>query len=126
LRDFKIRFFEWVEGNATLKQKTKDYYANGWRLLEETDVVAMRVNAITKDDADRLAFPGSPSNHNNALRTLRRMLGKAEEWNIIKASPKIKLMQEHAREPLVRKGYWLRTWRMAPISGVALSRVRFA
>jgi hypothetical protein len=40
----------------------------------------MRVNAITKDDADRLTFPGGPSNHNNALRTLRRMLGKAEEW----------------------------------------------
>jgi hypothetical protein len=56
----------------------------------------MRVNAITKDDADRLTFPGGPSNHNNALRTLRRMLGKAEEWNVIKASPKIKLMQQHA------------------------------
>jgi integrase len=101
LRDFKIRFFEWVEGNTTLKQKTKDYYENGWRLLEETDAAAMRLNAITKDDADRLTFPGGPSNHNNALRTLRRMLGKAEEWNIIKASPKIKLMQEHARERVI-------------------------
>lgn len=39
LRDFKTRFFEWVDGNAKLKQKTKDYYGNGWRLLEETDVV---------------------------------------------------------------------------------------
>src|ERR1700694_1105414 len=58
LRDFKIRFFEWVEGNTTLKQKTRDYYENGWRLLEETDVAAMRINAITKDDADRLTFPG--------------------------------------------------------------------
>jgi integrase len=101
LRDFKIRFFEWVEGNTTLKQKTKDYYENGWRLLEETDVAAMRLNAITKDDADRLTFPGGPSNHNNALRTLRRMLGKAEEWTIIRASPKIKLMQEHARERVI-------------------------
>jgi hypothetical protein len=26
LRDFKIRLLEWVEGNTTLKQKTKDYY----------------------------------------------------------------------------------------------------
>jgi hypothetical protein len=101
LRDFKTRFFEWVKCNTTLKQKTKDYYENGWRLLEETDVAAMRLNAITKDDADRLAFPGGPSSHNNALRTLRRMLGKAEEWNIIKASPKIKLMQEHARERVI-------------------------
>ncbi len=101
LRDFKIRFLEWVEGNTTLKQKTKDYCENGWRLLEGTDIAAMRLNAITKDDADRLTFPGGPSNHNNALRTLRRMLGKAEEWTIIKASPKIKLMQEHARERVI-------------------------
>ena len=42
LRDFRIRFFEWVESNTTLKQKTKDYYENGWRLLEETDIAAMR------------------------------------------------------------------------------------
>jgi hypothetical protein len=56
LRDFKARFFEWVEGNTTLKQKTKDYYENGWRLLEETEVAAMRLNAITRDDADRLTF----------------------------------------------------------------------
>jgi integrase len=90
-----------VESNTTLKQKTKDYYENGWRLLEETDVAAMRLNAITRDDADRLTFPGGPSNHNNALHTLRRMLGKAEEWNIIKAAPKIKLMQEHARERII-------------------------
>ena len=61
LRDFKIRFLEWVEGNITLKQKTKGYYENGWRLLEETDIVAMRVNAITEDDADRLTFPGGRS-----------------------------------------------------------------
>ncbi|MGA7566870.1 MAG: site-specific integrase [Terriglobales bacterium] len=101
LRDFKTRFFEWVEGNTTLKQKTKDYYGNGWRLLEGTDVATMRLNVITKDDADRFTFPGDPSNHNNALRTLRRMLGKAEEWNVIKASPKIKLMQEHARERVI-------------------------
>jgi integrase len=49
---------------------------------------------------------GSPSQvvrqvTNNALRTLRRMLGKAEVWTIIKASPKIKLMQEHARERVI-------------------------
>jgi len=101
LRDFKARFFEWVDGNTTLKQKTKDYYENVWRLLEETDVAAMRLKAITRDDADRLTFPGGPSNHDNALRTLRRMLGKAEEWNIIKAAPKIELMQEHARERVI-------------------------
>jgi integrase len=101
LRDFKSRFFEWVESHTKLKQKTKDYYANGWRLLEDTDVPAMRLNAITRDDADRLAFPGGPGNHNNALRTLRRMLGKAADWNVIKAAPKIKLVQEPTRQRII-------------------------
>ena len=105
LRDFKTRFFEWVQGNIKLQQKTKDYYTNGWRLLEGTVVAEMRLSAITRDDADRLTFPGGPGNHNNALRTLRRtlrrMLGKAEEWNVIKAAPKIKLMQEQARQPVI-------------------------
>jgi len=37
LRDFKTRFLEWVEGTRR-SSKDKDYYENGWRLLEETDV----------------------------------------------------------------------------------------
>src|SRR5258708_20385749 len=62
LRDFKTRFFEWVEGNTTLKQKTKDYYENGWRLLEETDVASMRLNPTTSLDPYPLPFPDHPSN----------------------------------------------------------------
>jgi integrase len=101
LRDFKARFFDWVKMNGKLQQTTKDYYANGWRLLEEKKVAEMRLSAITRDDADRLTFPGGAGNHNNALRTLRRMLGKAEEWKVIKAAPKIKLMQEQARQRII-------------------------
>jgi hypothetical protein len=88
-----------VQANTKLQQKTKDYYTNGWRLLEGTEVVAMRLTSISRDEADRLTFPGGPGNQNNALRTLRRMLGKAEEWNVIKAAPKIKLAQEKSRQP---------------------------
>jgi hypothetical protein len=101
LRDFKPRFFEWVSANVNLKQATKDYYENGWRLLEGTKVIEMRLSTITRDEAERLAFPGGPSNHNNALRTLRRMLGKAVEWNIIRAAPKIKLVSEYARQRII-------------------------
>src|SRR5229473_7955318 len=101
LGEFSKRFLEWANNQSMLKQKSKDYYANGWRLLAETDVATMRLDAISQDDTGVLSFPGGPSNHNNALRTLRRMLGKAEEWTIIKASPKIKLMQEHARERVI-------------------------
>lgn len=101
LRDFKTRFFEWVDANVNLKQTTKDYYENGWRLLEGTKVTDMRLSAISRDEAGRLLFPGGPSNHNNALRTLRRILGKAEEWNVIRAAPKIRLVQEHARQRII-------------------------
>ncbi len=45
--------------------------------------------------------PGGPSNHNNALRTLRRMLGKAEEWRVLRAAPKIELQQERERERII-------------------------
>ena len=43
---------------------------NGWRLLEQTKIVGMRMDQITKDEVEKLQFPGSASNGNNALRTL--------------------------------------------------------
>jgi len=101
LREFSTRFLEWVENQSTLKQKSKDYYANGWRLLADTDMAGMRLDAICQDDTGVVSFPGGPSNHNNALRTLRRMLGKAEEWRVLRAAPKIKLQQEHERERII-------------------------
>jgi integrase len=101
LREFSKRFLEWVNNQSMLKQKSKDYYANRWRLLADTDVAGMRLDAICQDDAGALIFPGGPSNHNNALRTLRRMLGKAEEWRVLEAAPKIKLHQERQRERII-------------------------
>ena len=101
VREFSERFLEWVENQSTLKQKSKEYYTNGWRLLSETDIAGMRLDAISQDDTGGLRFPGGPSNHNNALRTLRRMLGKAEEWRVLKAAPKIKLQQERERERII-------------------------
>src|SRR6266436_6787606 len=101
LREFSERFLEWVDNQSTLKQKSKDYYTNGWRLLGETDIADMRLDTISQDDTGVLSFPGGPSNHNNALRTLRRMLGKAEEWRMLRAAPKIKLKQERERERII-------------------------
>src|SRR5262249_24955843 len=76
---------------------TRKFYRNGWRLLKATHVVAVRVNQITSDCAEQLKFPGSAANANCALRTLRRMLHKAEEWKMIGHAPKIKMMKEHGR-----------------------------
>src|SRR5712692_10058193 len=70
---------------------------NGWRLLSTTKLVGMRLDHITKDDVEGLSFSGSASNANCALRTLRRMLHKAEEWNLIGRVPKFKLLREYGR-----------------------------
>ena len=57
----------------------------------------LKVDRITSDCAEQLRFPGSAANANCALRTLRRMLHKAEEWKMIGHAPKIKMMKEHGR-----------------------------
>ncbi len=96
LGEFSKRFFTWVEG-ARLENKTKRYYRNGWCLLTLTPAHGIRLDQITSDCADRLNVAHSPANVNCALRTLRRMLHKAEEWKLIARAPKIKLLKEHGR-----------------------------
>ena len=88
LSEFAERFDTWV-GDGRLEEKTKKFYRNGWRLLMATPVAGVRVDQITGDLAEQLKFPGSASNANCALRTLRRMLHKAEEWKMIGHAPKI-------------------------------------
>jgi hypothetical protein len=96
MQEFSIRFLIWFE-SAALADKSKAYYGNGWRLLSTTKIVGMRLDHITKDDVKALSFSGSASNANCALRTLRRMLHKAEEWNLINRVPKFNLLREHGR-----------------------------
>jgi len=96
LGGFAERFLDWVD-NSRLEDKTRKFYCNGWRLLKATSVAALRVDQITGDYAEQLRFPGSTASANCALRTLRRMLHKAEEWKVIGHAPKIKMMKEHGR-----------------------------
>jgi integrase len=96
LLEFADRFLDWVN-SGRLEEKTKKFYRNGWRLLKATDVAEMRIDQINSDDAEQLRFPGSAANCNCALRTLRRMLHKAEEWKLVSHAPKIKMMKEHGR-----------------------------
>jgi integrase len=51
-----------------------------------------------------LAFPGGPSNANQASRTLRRMLSYAAEVGILRAVPRFKLREEHTREGTFTRG----------------------
>jgi len=66
-------------------------------MLNTTAVVNMSVGETTNDHVERLKFRGSPANTNCALRTLRQMLHKAEEWKLIARAPKVQLMKEHGR-----------------------------
>jgi site-specific recombinase XerD len=96
LAAFSDRFMAWLEEDK-LEEKTKKFYKNGCRLLKMTGVLTKRLAEIETEDVERLKFPGSAANANRALRTLRRMLHKAEEWKLIVRVPKIKLMKEHGR-----------------------------
>lgn len=90
------RFLEWLD-KVRLEDKTKTYYRGGWRLFKTTTLVNMRLDQITSDVIETLRFSGASSNANCALRTLRRMLHKAEEWTLIRHAPKLKLMKEYGR-----------------------------
>lgn len=96
LQEFAGRFLEWVK-NVKLEHKTKLYYRDGWRLLTASPISGMRLDRIMADDVGTLSFNGSPSNANCALRTLRRILHKAEEWGVIRSVPKFRLAKEYGR-----------------------------
>ena len=63
----------------------------------------MRVDQITSDVTDRIAFGGSPSNANCALRTLRRMLHIAEAKKLVRKAPKLNLVVEFGQESEIQR-----------------------
>jgi hypothetical protein len=90
------RFLDSVD-SARLAEKSKAYYHDGWRLLSATPVTRLRLDLVTNEVAGTLRFEGSAANTNCALRTLRRLLHRAEEWKLIRGAPKITLVHEQAR-----------------------------
>lgn len=96
LVDFSRRFLAWV-AEADLAPNTQAYYQNGWRLLSETKLPGMRIGDITDEHVSVLRLPGSAATINNARRTLRRMLSKAQAWGVLGAAPKIRLLREQRR-----------------------------
>lgn len=103
------KFLKFVDDATEAKQLDKDTrlcYRNGWRLLTEAKagkikISAMRIDQIGTSEAASLNFPGSASNANQALRTLRRMLSYACEVQLLRAAPKIHLLEEQGREALM-------------------------
>lgn len=104
LRDFATRFLAFVDAQAKsghLDHDTKLYYHGGWKMLEGIKLAGMRIDQIGTSDAAVLSFPHSASNANRAFRTLSRMLRIAAEWKLMRAAPRIKLLEEHGRTALV-------------------------
>ncbi|HEV3040548.1 MAG TPA: hypothetical protein VHA33_22485 [Candidatus Angelobacter sp.] len=56
LMDYSSRFLEWAS-TARLAPGTRTYYRYGWRLLQNTPIVGMKLDRITSDDAEALRFP---------------------------------------------------------------------
>lgn len=100
---FSNRFFNWLEAlpaDRPPKVPTRKYYRVGWRVLESTPIAGMKLDQITTDHA--FTIEGSSAAHtNNALRTLRRMLKKAQEWQLLSAVPLVKLVEEQGREQII-------------------------
>jgi integrase len=63
----------------------------------------MRIDRIRAEDVDALSFSGSAYNVNCALKTLRRILNLAQEWELITKVPKIKLAKEIGRSLLLNE-----------------------
>src|SRR5438105_4480710 len=97
LKQFSAQFIDWVDHSHSLEKKTRAYYRHGWNLLSTTDLANRKLDGIKNRDSDTLTFPGGPANANTALRTLRRMLAYAEDLEIIKHVPEIKLRKEWPR-----------------------------
>jgi integrase len=105
LNDFSNRFFNWLESlpaDRPPKVPSRRYYRVGWKILESTPIAGMRIDHIKVKADHALTIEGaSPANTNKALRTLRRMLRKAHEWEIISRVPIVKLVEEHGREEII-------------------------
>jgi integrase len=95
--------FTWLASLPTDQppiEATKKYYRVGWRLLAKTKLAGMRIDQITEDDIRETRIGSSPANTNNALRTLRRMLKRAQKQknSLIAEVPVIEMVEDKSRE----------------------------
>jgi Phage integrase family len=92
----KERFLPYIQASQ-LDSDTKRYYETGWRLLAPTRIADWRLDRITTTEVELLQFSGTGSTANCALRTLRRILSLAREWDVLQTAPRIKLRKEKER-----------------------------
>jgi integrase len=98
---FGSRFLSWVNDGRGLAANTRRYYRLGWQRIAETPLMGMTLDRITPEEVDGLLLSGSPRYVNQALRTLRRLLGKAVEWKVMAVAPRIRLLAEPERQQVL-------------------------
>ena len=98
LRDFLPQFLASFVQNQLRAQKTKDYYANGARLLLNTVLSEFPIDRIPTSTVAAVPFPHSGSNATNAIRTLHRVLSHGLERGFLCVVPRFHLHEEKARE----------------------------
>ena len=71
----------WSESTLAdhLASRSRRYYRVGWNRIRSTPLMGTYLDRITTEELDSLALAGSPSYVSQALRTLRRLFGKAAE-----------------------------------------------
>jgi integrase len=93
-------FTAWIQA-IQLAKKTEKYYQNGVRLLSDTILYDVELTDLSAHKIATIHFPGSSSNANNALRTLRRLLSWAKDEGLIKEIPHVKMLKERRRELMI-------------------------
>jgi integrase len=118
LREFSKRFLAWAENSSTLKPNTRRYYIYGWRLLSLSVLASMPIDQITAETIDVIKFRRpiidrknrqntgvmvdcSRAYTNQALRTLKAMLGKAREWKVLRERISFTIPEAPGRDILI-------------------------
>lgn len=97
LKDFAVEFRQWIENTQSIEPGTRKFYNHGLGMILKTPLVNLRMDRISNHECETIIFTGGSYHANCALRTLRRMFGKAHELKRIPEVPKISTRKEWPR-----------------------------
>lgn len=118
LREFSVRFKNWSENSIALAPDSKKFYAYGLRLLLFTRLADTPMDRLTGEIVECTPFirhvidrktrldtgrtePCSPTYTNQALRTLKAVIGKAIDWEVIRHRPTFSMAKAQGRDRLI-------------------------
>lgn len=96
LREFLERFREYAKTKHKAKPATVRYYSQGCDMLEKSTLADRRLDELSDQHAVQFAaehFKLSPSGINRGLRTLRRALNLAFQWNKLNRPVRVHLAE---------------------------------